>query len=55
MASSLSPEDRAFFETLLAKAEPYDAQAPEADTFDGSCDIDKLLALTAKEFLDGKL
>lgn len=55
MASSLSPEDRAFFEALLAKAEPYDEQAPEANTLDGPCDTDKLIALLAKEFLNGTL
>lgn len=55
MASDLSPEDRAFFEALLAKAEPYDENDPIVDQLDGERDHDRMMALIAKEILEGKL
>ncbi|USF26158.1 hypothetical protein N510_001076 [Firmicutes bacterium ASF500] len=55
MASNLSPEDRAFFEAVLEKAEPY----PEDDeiwvTLDGKCDINRAMATLAKMALEGRL
>lgn len=56
MASNLSPEDRAFFESILAKAEPYDEDDPIANTLDAkNQDPDRMAALLAKMFLEGKL
>ncbi len=56
MASNLSREDRAYFESLLAKAEPY----PESDdlwcVFDGEDrDHDRVMATFAKMALEGRL
>ena len=55
MASTLSAEDIAFFEEILAKAEPY----PEDDeiwyTLDGACDHNRAMATLAKMALEGRL
>lgn len=56
MASNLSQEDREYFESLLAKAEPY----PEDDSiwsiFDGGeRDSDRVMATFAKMALEGRL
>ncbi|MBD5161443.1 MAG: hypothetical protein HDT14_05400 [Oscillibacter sp.] len=56
MASNLSQEDREYFESLLAKAEPY----PEDDSiwsiFDGEeRDSDRVMATFAKMALEGRL
>lgn len=56
MASNLSLEDRAFFESILAKAEPYDDDDPIVDTLDAkNQDPDRMAALIAKKILEGKL
>lgn len=55
MASNLSPEDRAYFEDLLAKAEPYDEDDPAANRLDGEQDPDRMMALIAKKILEGRL
>lgn len=56
MASNLSPEDRAFFEAILAKAEPYDEDDPIANTLDAKDrDPDRMNALLAKMILEGRL
>lgn len=55
MASNLSPEDRAFFEAILAKAEPYPEDDPTWDVLDGECDMDRAMATLAKMALEGRL
>ncbi len=55
MASDLSPEDRAFFEAILSKAEPYPEDDPIWDTFDGERDHDRAMATIAKMALEGRL
>ena len=56
MGSNLSPEDRAFFEELLKKAEPYDDDDPAVRQFDGEGqDHDRMMATIAKGFLEGRL
>lgn len=55
MASNLSPEDRAFFEELLKKAEPYPEDDPIFDTLDGERDMDRAMATWAKLVLEGRL
>lgn len=56
MASNLSPEDRSFFEAILAKAEPYDDDDPIVDVLDAKDrDSDRMAALIAKKILEGKL
>lgn len=56
MGLDLSPEERAYFEAALAKAEPY----PEDDdlwcVFDGDeRDSDRVMATFAKMALEGRL
>lgn len=55
MAYNLSEEDRAFFEALLNKAEPYDENDPIVNQFDGERDHDRMMALIAKMILEGRL
>ena len=55
MASNLSPERRAFFEEILAKAEPYDEDDPIWNKFDGERDMDRAMATLAKKALEGRL
>lgn len=55
MASNLSAEDRAYFEALLAKAEPYPEDDDVWDTLDGECDHDRAMATLAKMALEGRL
>ena len=55
MASNLSPEHRAFFEEVLAKAEPYDEDDSIMMQFDGDCDMDRVMATLAKMILEGRL
>ena len=54
MASTLSPEDRAYFEELLKKAEPYPEDDPIFDTFDGERDMARAMATWAKLILEGR-
>ena len=56
MGLNLSPEDKAYYESLLEKAEPY----PEDDSlwrvFDGEeRDSDRVMATFAKMALEGRL
>lgn len=56
MESNLSPEDKAYFESVLKKAEPY----PEDDdlwcVFDGEeLDSNRVMATFAKMALEGRL
>lgn len=55
MESSLSAEDRAFFEEILSKAEPYPEDDEIWDTLDGKCDHDRAMAALAKMALEGRL
>ena len=55
MASNLSPEDKAFFERLLEKAEPYPDNDPVVNTWDGKCDQNRMAATLAKMVLEGRL
>lgn len=55
MVSNLSPEDKAFFKDLLAKAEPYDDDDPILEQLDGEQDPDRMMATIAKGFLEGRL
>ena len=55
MAYDLSPEDRKFFEELLARAEPYPEDDPVWDTLDGEQDRDRAMATLAKMTLEGRL
>ena len=55
MAFNLSPEDKAFWEALLEKAEPYSNDDPELSTLDGDYDPKRMMATLAKRALDGKL
>lgn len=55
MGQDLSPEDRAFFEALLAKAEPYPEDDPIWRVWDGECDSDRAMATIAKKILEGRL
>lgn len=55
MESVLSPKDRAFFESVLAKAEPYPEDDPIWDIWDGERDHDRAMATIAKMVLEGGL
>ena len=55
MAYDLSPEQKAYFEEVLAKAEPYPEDDPIWDTFDGERDHDRAMATLAKMALEGRL
>lgn len=56
MASNLSPADKAYFEALLAKAEPYPEDDPLWNMFDGAeRDSDRVMATFAKMALEGRL
>ena len=56
MGSNLSPADKAYFESLLAKAEPYPEDDPLWDVFDGEeRDSDRVMATFAKMALEGRL
>lgn len=55
MASTLSKEDREYFEAILAKYEPYTPDDPEYDEFDGDSDPFRDMATLAKDILDGKV
>ncbi len=55
MACSLSPEQRAYFEEILKKAEPYPEDDPIWDTLDGERDHDRVMATIAKMALEGRL
>ena len=52
MASTLTHDDRQFWERLLEKAEPYTENDPEYYTWDGDADPDRMDATLAKKFLD---
>ena len=51
----LTPEERAYWESLLALAEPYAEDDPILDLFDGELDHDRMAATIAKRALEGKL
>lgn len=55
MAYVLSPEDKAFFKEILAKAEPYPEDDPIWDVFDGEKEHDRAMATLAKMALEGRL
>ncbi len=56
MERDLTPEERAYFEMLLAKAEPYDENDPILRQLDGEDqDNDRMWATIAKGFLEGRL
>ncbi len=56
MGSSLSREDKEYFESLLAKAEPYPEDDPIWDELDGEeRDSDRVMATFAKMALEGRL
>lgn len=55
MAFNLSPEQKAYFEELLEKAEPYPEDDPIFDVLDGQRDMDRAMATIAKMALEGKL
>ena len=55
MAYSLSPEQKAYFEELLKKAEPYPEDDPIFDTLDGKRDMNRAMATIAKMALEGRL
>lgn len=55
MASTLSKEDREYFEDILAKYEPYADDDPEFNQFDGDGDPMRGMATIAKNILDGKV
>lgn len=55
MASNLSPEDRAFFEEILKKVEPYPEDDPIFETMDGKRDMKRAMATWAKMILEGRL
>lgn len=55
MASNLSSEDRAFFEEMLKRAEPYPEDDPILNTLDGGRDMDRAMATLAKMALEGRL
>lgn len=55
MGSDLSPADRAFFEAVLAKAEPYPEDDPIWDVWDGERDHARVMATIAKKALEGRL
>lgn len=52
MALNLSKEERNRFEVDLAAAEPYEYDAPEANTLDGEIDFKRYCATMAKRFLE---
>lgn len=53
--SDLSPEDKAFFEALLSKAEPYGEDDPAVNRLDGKQGPDRMMALISGKILEGKL
>lgn len=55
MGRDLSPEERTYFEKVLAKAEPYPEDDPIWDVFDGERDHDRAMATFAKMALEGRL
>ena len=55
MTSNLSPEDRAFFEEVLKKAEPYPEDDPIWNVLDGERDHARAMATLAKMALEGRL
>ncbi|WP_295749638.1 hypothetical protein [uncultured Oscillibacter sp.] len=55
MAYVLSPEDKAFFEEILKKAEPYPEDDPIWDVLDGERDHSRAMATLAKMALEGRL
>lgn len=55
MASNLSAEDKAFFEALLEKAEPYPEDDEIWDILDGKRDHNRAMATLAKMILEGKM
>ena len=55
MARDLSPEERAFFEEILKKAEPYPEDDPIWDELDGERDHERAMATIAKIALEGRL
>ena len=55
MVSNLSPEDKAFFEEVLKRAEPYPEDDPIWDEWDGERDHDRAMATLAKMALEGRL
>lgn len=55
MGYPLSSEDKAFFEALLAKAEPYPEDDPIWNVLDGDQDSDRAMATLAKMALEGRL
>lgn len=55
MGRDLSPEERAYFEEVLAKAEPYLEDDPIWDVLDGDYDSDRAMATLAKMALEGRL
>lgn len=55
MESNLSKEDKEYFESLLAKAEPYPEDDPIWDVLDGESDMDRVMATFAKMALEGRL
>ena len=62
MASNMSPEMRAEFEEMLAKAEPLPEDDPSWDEFEGGCGFDtfdadyfaRVCASFAKRALEGR-
>lgn len=55
MASNLTPEQKAYFEEVLSKAEPYPEDDPIFDTLDGKRDMARAMATIAKMALEGRL
>lgn len=55
MEYTLSPEQRAYFEEVLKKADPYPEDDPIFDTLDGKRDMDRAMATIAKMALEGRL
>ena len=55
MTHNLSPEDKAYFEMILVKAEPYPEDDPIWDTLDGERDHERAMATIAKMALEGRL
>lgn len=52
----ISAEERKWLEERLARAEPYDDDAPELSRFDGDeSDIDRINATIAKKMLNGDI
>lgn len=55
MARILTDEERKWCEDILARYEPYPEDSKEANCLDYPCSPMRLMATTAKMYLEGKI